>query len=57
MSRNVVLEEKEFKTLVEELQKLREEKKELLKANEFLNGQIREYNERFANEHQRKDHQ
>ena len=49
MSRNVVLEEKEFKKMVEELQKLRAEKAELLKANKFLNDQIREYNERFAN--------
>ena len=45
---NVVLSEKEFKKLIEELQKLREEKKELLKANEFLNQQIKEYNEKFT---------
>lgn len=52
MSRNVVLEEKEFKKMVEEIQKLRSEKEELLKANKFLNDQIKEYNERFAkNEH------
>jgi len=56
MSKNVVLSEKEFNKMTEELQKLREEKKELLEANEFLNGQIREYNERFAGEHQREDH-
>lgn len=56
MSRNVVLEEKEFRKMVEELQKLREEKKELLTANRYLNNQIKEYNERFANGNQRKDH-
>ena len=50
MSRNVVLEEKEFKRMVEELQKLRAEKAELLKANKFLNDQIKEYNERFVND-------
>lgn len=56
MSKNVILEEKEFKRMVEELQKLREEKKDLLKANRYLNNQIKEYNERFAHEHQKKDH-
>jgi hypothetical protein len=47
---NVILSDKEFKKMVQELQKLRDEKEELLKANKFLNEQIREYNERYANE-------
>jgi hypothetical protein len=46
---NVILSDKEFNKMVQELQKLRDEKEELLKANKFLNEQIREYNERFAN--------
>jgi hypothetical protein len=45
---NVVLSEAELKKMVEEIRKLREEKEELIKANKFLNDQIREYNDKFA---------
>lgn len=47
----VMIEDKDYKKMVDEIKKLREEKKELVKANDFLNQQIREYNERFANAH------
>lgn len=45
---NVVLEDKEYKKMVDEIHKLRKEKKELKKANKFLNQQIEEYNDEFA---------
>lgn len=34
--------------MVKEIQTLRDEKEELQKANDFLNKQIKEYNERFG---------
>ena len=39
----------EFEAMVKEIQLLRDEKEELLKANKFLNEQIKEYNLKFAN--------
>lgn len=47
---NIVLTEAEFVKMVNEIKKLREEKDELVKANKFLNDQIKEYNEKFAKE-------
>ena len=44
----------EFEEMVKELKKCKEERDKLKKANEFLNEQIKEYNEKFAkdnNEH------
>jgi len=38
----------DFKTLTEELKKCRKDKEELIKANKFLNEQIKEYNEKFV---------
>jgi predicted nuclease with TOPRIM domain len=38
----------DFKKLTEELKKCRKDKEKLIKANEFLNSQIKEYNEKFA---------
>ena len=38
----------DFKTLMEELKKCRKDKEELIKANKFLNEQIKEYNEKFV---------
>jgi len=38
----------EFEAMVKEIQLLRDEKEELLKANEFLNNQIKEYNLKFG---------
>ena len=45
---NIVLSEADYKKLINEIKKLREEKSELKKANQFLNDQIKEYNEKFA---------
>jgi len=39
----------EFKEMVEELKKCKEERDKLKKANEFLNKQIKEYNDKFVN--------
>lgn len=38
----------EFEELTNELKKCREDKEKLQKANEFLNEQIKAYNDRFA---------
>jgi len=38
----------EFEAMVKEIQLLRDEKEELLKANKFLNEQIKEYNEKYG---------
>jgi len=38
----------DFKTLMEELKKCRKDKEELIKANKFLNEQIKEYSEKFV---------
>jgi len=45
---SIKIDEKEFKKLIDELKKLRAEKEELVKAVNFLNEQIKEYNRRFA---------
>lgn len=46
----VILEDKDYEKMVNEIKKLRQEKKELVKANNFLNQQIKEYNREFAND-------
>jgi len=38
----------EFKEMVEELKKCKEERNKLKKANDFLNEQIKEYNDKFV---------
>ena len=50
----VELNPNDFAKLIKELDECRKEKEKLKKANEFLNEQIKEYNEKFAkdnNEH------
>lgn len=46
----VILEDIDYEKMVKEIQKLREEKAELVKANNFLNDQIREYKKDFVND-------
>lgn len=53
---NVILDSKEFDKIIKEMESLKDENKKLKKANDFLNNQIREYNEEFAYARQVKKH-
>jgi len=43
----------QFNELVEELKKCREEKEKLFEINDYLNSQIKEYNEKFTNQEEK----
>jgi hypothetical protein len=53
--KQAILSLEEFQKIIQELEQCREDKKKLLKAIQFLNEQIEEYNREFVDEKQRED--